>query len=101
MDGSTLSGLRNGQFIIRKTVNITRTSGDAGFAEITLPFNMNTNYAVVANLEADFSTLQSVCPSYSVTEKTASSFKLCASSAKNNTTWSSIDVEVIIYGLKS
>ncbi|EMX5164495.1 hypothetical protein AAHD26_004063, partial [Citrobacter freundii] len=94
----TLSGLRNGQFIIRRTVNITRTSGDAGFAEITLPFNMNTNYAVVANLEADFSTLQSVCPSYSVTEKTASSFKLCASSAKNNTTWSSIDIEVIIYG---
>ncbi|EMX0766632.1 hypothetical protein AAF257_003560 [Citrobacter freundii] len=97
----TLSGLRNGQFIIRRTVNITRTSGDAGFAEITLPFNMNTNYAVVANLEADFSTLQSVCPSYSVTEKTASSFKLCASSAKNNTTWSSIDIEVIIYGLKA
>ena len=97
----TLSGIRNGQFIIRRTVNITRTSGDAGFAEITLPFNMNTNYAVVANLEADFSTLQSVCPSYSVTEKTASSFKLCASSAKNNTTWSSIDIEVIIYGLKA
>lgn len=97
----TLSGLRNGQFIIRRTVNITRTSGDAGFAEINLPFNMNTNYAVVANLEADFSTLQSVCPSYSVTEKTPSSFKLCASSAKKNTTWSAIDVEVIIYGIKA
>ncbi|MFB1422398.1 hypothetical protein ACEXAG_11640 [Citrobacter freundii] len=97
----TLSGLRNGQFIIRRTVSIQRTSGDAGFASITLPFNMNINYAVVANLEADFSTLQSVCPSYSVTEKTPSSFKLCASSAKNNTTWSAIDVEVIIYGIKA
>lgn len=97
----TLSGLRNGQFIIRRTVSIPRTSGDAGFASINLPFNMNTNYAVVANLDADFATLQSICPSYSVTEKAASSFKLCASSAKNNTTWSAIDVEVIIYGIKA
>lgn len=97
----TLSGLRNGQFIIRRTVSISRTSGDAGFASINLPFNMNTNYAVVANLDADFATLQSICPSYSVTEKAASSFKLCASSAKNNTTWSAIDVEVIIYGIKA
>lgn len=97
----TLSGLRNGQFIIRRAVSITRTSGDAGFAVINLPFNMNTNYAVVANLDADFATLQSICPSYSVTEKAASSFKLCASSAKNNTTWSTIDVEVIIYGIKA
>ena len=97
----TLSGLRNGQFIIRRTVSIPRTSGDAGFAAINLPFNMNTNYAVVANLDADFATLQSICPSYSVTEKAASSFKLCASSAKNNTTWSTIDVEVIIYGIKA
>lgn len=97
----TLSGLRNGQFIIRRTVSISRTSGDAGFAAINLPFNMNTNYAVVANLDADFATLQSICPSYSVTEKAASSFKLCASSAKNNTTWSTIDVEVIIYGIKA
>ena len=97
----TLSGLRNGQFVIRRSISISRTSGDAGFAVINLPFNMNTNYAVVANLNADFATLQSVCPSYSVTEKTPSSFKLCASSAKNNTTWSAIDVEVIIYGLKT
>lgn len=97
----TLSGLRNGQFIIRRTVSIPRTSGDAGFAVINLPFNMNTNYAVVANLDADFGTLQSVCPTYSVTEKTTSSFKLCASSAKNNTTWSAIDVDVIIYGIKA
>lgn len=97
----TLSGLRNGQFIIRRTVSIPRTSGDAGFAVINLPFNMNTNYAVVANLDADFGILQSVCPTYSVTEKTTSYFKLCASSAKNNTTWSAIDVDVIIYGLKT
>lgn len=97
----TLSGLRNGQFVIRRSISISRTSGDAGFAVINLPFNMNTNYAVVANLNADFATLQSVCPSYSVSEKTPSSFKLCASSAKNNTTWSAIDVEVIIYGLKT
>ncbi|MCV8932172.1 phage tailspike protein [Escherichia coli] len=97
----TLSGLRNGQFVIRRTVSIPRTSGDAGFAVINLPFNMNTNYVVVANLEADFATLQAICPSYSVTEKMESYFKLCASSAKNNTSWSSIDVEIIIYGLKS
>ncbi|MDS1602245.1 phage tailspike protein [Escherichia coli] len=104
VDGWTdlsLSGLRNGQFVIRKTITINRTSGDAGFALVMLPFNMNTNYVVVANLEADFATLQAICPSYSVTEKMESSFKLCASSAKNNTSWSSIDVEIIIYGLKS
>ena len=97
----TLSGLRNGQFIIRKSISISRTSGDAGAAVVILPFNMNTNYTVAATLEGEFSQLQSICPVFSVTDKTSSSFSLCASSAKNNTTWASIDVEVIIYGLKS
>lgn len=97
----TLSGLRNGQFVIRRSISISRTSGDAGATVVTLPFNMNTNYTVAATLEGEFSQLQSICPVFSVTDKTSSSFSLCASSAKNNTTWSAIDVEVIIYGLKS
>jgi hypothetical protein len=44
VDGWTdlsLSGLRNGQFIIRRTVTISRTSGDAGAVTITMPFNMD------------------------------------------------------------
>lgn len=97
----TLSGLRNGQFIIRRTTTISRTYGDAGAVSITLPFNMDTNYTVAATLDGEFAQLQSICPVFSVTDKTASSFSLCASSAKGNTSWSSIDVEIIIYGLKS
>lgn len=97
----TLSGLRNGQFIIRKSISISRTSGDAGAAVVILPFNMNTNYTVAATLEGEFSQLQSICPVFSVTDKTSSSFSLCASSAKGNTSWSSISVEVIIYGLRT
>lgn len=97
----TLSGLRNGQFVIRRSISITRTSGDAGAAVVTLPFNMNTNYTVAATLEGEFSQLQSICPVFSVTDKTSSSFSLCASSAKGNASWASISVEVIIYGLKA
>ena len=97
----TLSGLRNGQFIIRKTVTIPRTSGDSGAVTITMPLNMDMNYTVAATLEGEFSQLQSICPVFSVTDKTSSSFSLCASSAKGNTTWSSISVEVIIYGLRT
>lgn len=97
----TLSGLRNGQFIIRRTVTISRTSGDAGAVTITIPLNMDTNYTVAATLEGEFSQLQSICPVFSVTDKTSSSFSLCASSAKGNTSWSSISVEVIIYGLRA
>lgn len=97
----TLSGLRNGQFVIRRSISVSRTSGDAGAAVVTLPFNMNTNYTVAATLEGTFSQLQTICPVFSVTDKTAASFSLCASSAKGNTSWSSISVEVIIYGLKA
>lgn len=97
----TLSGLRNGQFVIRRSISVSRTSGDAGAAVVTLPFNMNTNYTVAATLEGTFSQLQSICPVFSVTDKTSSSFSLCASSAKGNTSWSAITVEVIIYGLKA
>lgn len=97
----TLSGLRNGQFVIRRSISISRTSGDAGATVVTLPFNMNTNYTVAATLEGEFSQLQSICPVFSVTDKTSSSFSLCASSAKGNASWASISVEVIIYGLKT
>lgn len=97
----TLSGLRNGQFVIRRSISVSRTSGNAGAAVVTLPFNMNTNYTVAATLEGTFRQLQTICPVFSVTDKTAASFSLCASSAKGNTSWSSISVEVIIYGLKA
>ncbi|HDH7400294.1 TPA: hypothetical protein PJG32_003515 [Escherichia coli] len=96
----TLSGLRNGQFIIRKSATVTRGSGSSAGVTITLPFSMRIDYTVSVSVLADFAGLETYAPTHIVTSKTTTSFVVGITSAKNSNEWTSFDIDITITGLK-
>ncbi|MDO0574071.1 phage tailspike protein [Escherichia coli] len=96
----TLSGLRNGQFIIRKSATVTRGSGSSAGVTITLPFSMRIDYTVSVSVLADLAALETYAPTHIVTSKTTTSFVVGITSAKNSNAWTSFDIDITIAGLK-
>ncbi|GAB5071282.1 hypothetical protein SedNR2807_14680 [Citrobacter sedlakii] len=96
----TLSGLRNGQFIIRKSATVTRGSGSSAGVTITLPFSMRIDYTVSVSVLADLAGLETYAPTHIVTSKTTTSFVVGITSAKNSNAWTSFDIDITIAGLK-
>ncbi|OEL94232.1 phage tailspike protein [Escherichia coli] len=96
----TLSGLRNGQFIIRKSSTVTRGSGSSAAVTITLPFRMRIDYTVSVSVLADLAGLETYAPTHIVTSKTTTSFVVGITSAKNSNAWTSFDIDITITGLK-
>ncbi|EGN2314681.1 hypothetical protein IIL81_002483 [Escherichia coli] len=96
----TLSGLRNGQFIIRKSATVTRGSGSSAGVTITLPFSMRIDYTVSVSVLADLAGLETYAPTHIVTSKTTTSFVVGITSAKNSNAWTSFDIDITITGLK-
>ncbi|MCY6731787.1 hypothetical protein OYB28_22695 [Escherichia coli] len=96
----TLSGLRNGQFIIRKSATVTRGSGSSAGVTITLPFSMRIDYTVSVSVLTDLAGLETYAPTHTVTSKTTTSFVVGITSAKNSNAWTSFDIDITITGLK-
>lgn len=96
---TTLSGLRNGQFIYRKGISITRSTGTAGSIEVTLPINL-LDYRVAITFNGGIGALQSIAPVFSVTDQTPSRFTVNCASSSGNETWTTLGVDIIVYGLK-
>ncbi|MGZ0299557.1 hypothetical protein ACTM6I_03420 [Citrobacter freundii] len=96
----TLSGLRNGQFIIRKSATVTRIGGSSAGVTITLPFNMRIDYTVCVSVLADLAGLETYAPTHVVTSKATNSFVVGIVSSKNINTWTSFDIDITITGLK-
>ena len=96
----TLSGLRNGQFIIRKSATVTRASGSSAGVTITLPFSMRADYTVCVSVLADLAGLETYAPTHVVTSKTTTSFVVGIVSSKNINTWTTFNIDITITGLK-
>lgn len=96
---TTLSGLRNGQFIYRKGISITRSTGPAGSTGVTLPINL-LDYRVVVTFNGGIGSLQSLAPVFSVSNQTPTGFTVNCASASGNASWTSLGADIIVYGLK-
>lgn len=96
---TTLSGLRNGQFIYRKGITITRSSGTAGSVEVTLPINL-LNYRVAVTFNGGIGALQSIAPVFSVSNQTPTGFTVNCASSRGDESWTTLGVDIIVYGLK-
>lgn len=96
---TTLSGLRNGQFIYRKGISITRSSGTAGSIAVTLPINL-LDYRVVVTFNGGIGALQSIAPVFSVSDQTPTGFTVNCASSSGNESWTSLGADIIVYGLK-
>lgn len=97
---SELSGLRNNQYIMRKGLAITRESGSTGSVIVELPMPLKDGYRVVATFDGGPGALASIAPIFGVDGQTNNSFRLTCASAKGNETWTTIGVDLIIYGVK-
>ncbi|QXV71911.1 hypothetical protein PP766_gp78 [Escherichia phage U1G] len=98
-DNTTLSGLRNGQFIYRKGISITRSTGSAGSTEVTLPINL-LDYRVAVTFNGGIGALQSIAPVFSVTNQTPSGFTVNCASSRGDEAWTTLGADIIVYGLK-
>lgn len=96
---TTLSGLRNGQFIYRKGISITRSSGTAGSIAITLPINLK-NYRVAVTFNGGIAALQSIAPVFSVSDQTPSGFTVNCASSRGSESWTTLGADIIVYGVK-
>lgn len=96
------SPLFNKQRIYRTKVTVTRTSGTYGRAQVTLPFNFSdTSYVVQLTpnvYHTDIAT-HALVATVGPTDKTVNSFYVNLGSINGSETWTSIPVDVIVFGL--
>ena len=98
----TYSELFNKQRVWRTRVTLTRTSGTYARAQVTLPFNMvNNSYSVqlTPNIYHSDIATHALVATVDPTNKTANSFYVNVGSINGSSTWTSVIVDVMVYGV--
>ncbi|WP_459853642.1 pectate lyase family protein [Citrobacter sedlakii] len=97
---TSIVGLRNNQFSIRRIVTITRGSGASAGYKINLPFPLITDYSVSCSVITTLLALETYAPCAVITERNETDLTVAICSSKNINTWTSFDVSVEITGMK-
>lgn len=100
----TYSELFNKQRIWRTKVTLTRTDGTYARAQVTIPFNMSdTGYTVqlTPNLYHTDIARHALVATVSPTDKTVNSFYVNLGSINGSTSWTSVIVDILVYGVSA
>lgn len=79
---TSVVGLRNNQFSIRKIVTITRSSEASAGYKINLPFPLITDYSVTCSVITNLLALETYAPCAVITERNETDLTVAISSSK-------------------
>lgn len=96
---NSYSGLRNSQVIYRATIPVNRDTGaSSGIGTVSLPLQISS-YSVSVCYNGNYEGIDSLAMVFGVTQKTSSGFVVLGTSAKSSQAWSTVYVDVIVYGV--